>query len=56
MVGYRYFLQQDKVLDFDGFFFPVGVWLDLRQVYRDIKYYGVQKKRYHREVKKILEI
>ncbi|MES2678904.1 MAG: hypothetical protein V4635_03425 [Bacteroidota bacterium] len=55
MVGYRYFLQQNTVLDFNGFYFPVGIWVDLRQVYRDIKYFGFQKKRYRREVKKILE-
>jgi len=53
MVGYRHFFEKKQVLDFNGFYFPLGVWVDLRQVYRDIKYYAFQKKRYKREVKKV---
>jgi len=55
MVGYRHLIDENKVLDFNGFNFPVGIWVDLRQVYRDVKYYGIYKKRYRRETKKILE-
>jgi hypothetical protein len=56
MVGYRYFIEtgQDLVLDFNNLYYPVGVWVDFREIYRDIKYFGFQKKRYRREVKKIL--
>ena len=52
-LGYAKFLDKQKVLDFDGFYIPIGLWLDLRQVYREIKYYGFQKKRYRHEVWKI---
>lgn len=55
MVGYRYFIQEANILEFNNLFFPLGVWVDFRQVYRDIKYYGVQKKRYRRAVKAIRE-
>jgi len=54
-LGYAKFLEKQNLLDFDGFYFPIGLWLDLRQVYREIKYYGFQKKRYRREVWKINE-
>ncbi len=56
MAGYRYFIEtgKERVLDFNNFFYPVGVWVDLRQVYRDIKYFGVQKKRYRRAVNNVL--
>lgn len=54
MVGYRYFIQEETILEFNSLFFPIGVWIDLRQVYRDIKYYGFQKKRYRRALKEIM--
>lgn len=56
MVGYRYFIETGNyaILDFNNLYYPVGIWVDLRQVYRDIKYYGVQKKRYHRAVNEVL--
>lgn len=54
MVGYRYFIEEKRILDFNNLFFPLGIWIDFRQVYRDIKYYGVQKKRYRRAVKELV--
>lgn len=55
MIGYRYFIEKKDILEFNNLFFPVGIWVDFRQVYRDIKYYGFQKKRYRRAVKEISE-
>lgn len=57
MAGYRYFIEtgRDRVLDFNNLFYPIGIWVDLREIYRDIKYYGVQKKRYRRAVNNVME-
>ncbi|MBA2611107.1 MAG: hypothetical protein H0U95_03995 [Bacteroidetes bacterium] len=54
MIGYRYIPYKQNILGYAGFFYSFGVWIDFRQIYRDIKYYGVQKKRYRRSVNSIL--
>ena len=54
MIGYRYIPYKQNLVDYDGLYYSVGVWVDFRQIYRDIKYYGVQNKRYRRQVKSIL--
>lgn len=52
--GYRYVAEKNVNLNFSGFYYAIGVWVDFRQIYRDIKFYGFQKKKYRREVKAIL--
>ena len=52
--GYRYVAKKNVNINFNGFYYSYGVWVDLRQIYRDIKYYGFQKKHYRREVNAIL--
>lgn len=54
MIGYRYIPYKQNLLDYDGLYYSLGIWVDFRQIYRDIKYYGVQKKRYRSKVKAIL--
>ncbi len=54
MISYRYIPYNQNLLDFDGLCYSLGIWVDFRQIYRDIKYYGVQKKRYRNKVKAIL--
>jgi hypothetical protein len=54
MIGYRYIPYKQNLIDYDGLYYSLGIWVDFRQIYRDIKYYGVQKKRYRRNVKAIL--
>ncbi len=54
MIGYRYIPYKQNLLDYDGLYYSLGIWVDFRQIYRDIKYYGVQKKRYRNKVKAIL--
>ncbi len=51
MGGYRYVQDKDKRLNFNGTYYSIGLWIDFRQIYRDIKYYGFIKKRYHRKIK-----
>ena len=56
MGGYRYVIEgKPSLLNLDGSYYSVGVWVDLRQIYRDVKYYGFQKRRYRAAVKNILE-
>jgi len=54
MAGYRYVLDKNGVLNLNTFFYSIGIWVDFRQTYRDLKYYGYQKKKYKRTVKRIL--
>lgn len=54
MIGYRYIPYKQNLLDYDGLYYSLGVWMDFRQIYRDIKYYGFQKKKYHEQVNAIL--
>ena len=34
--------------------YSIGLWIDFRQIYRDIKYYKIQKRNYKRQVNNIL--
>jgi hypothetical protein len=54
MGGYRYVLEKKTNLNLNGVYYSLGVWVDIRQIYRDIKFYGFQKKKYRREVHQIL--
>lgn len=54
MIGYRYIPYKQNLLDYDGLYYSLGVWIDFRQIYRDIKYYDVQKKKYRRDVQNVL--
>lgn len=56
MGGYRYVLENKlALLNLDGSYYSFGVWIDLRQIYRDVKYYGFQKRKYKREISSIEE-
>lgn len=54
MGGYRYVLEKKTNLNLNGVYYSLGVWVDIRQIYRDIKYYGFQKKKYRKAVDQIL--
>ena len=51
--GYRVALDKNPNVNFSGAYYSYGVWVDLRQIYRDIKYYGITRKKYRRELKKL---
>ena len=53
MGGYRYVSEKGRNINFNGFYYSIGVWLDLRQIYRDVKFYGFQRRKYLRELKKL---
>ena len=46
-------LDKNPNVNFSGAYYSYGVWVDLRQIYRDIKYYGITRKKYRRELKKL---
>jgi hypothetical protein len=42
MAGYRYVKQEQAALNLRGFYYSAGVWVDIRQIYRNYKF---QKKK-----------
>lgn len=53
MGGYRYVFEKNQFLNFNGSYYAFGIWIDLRQVYRDIKYYGFIKRRYRKAIQNV---
>lgn len=54
IAGYRIVaLNKRTNLNFNGFYYSYGVWIDLRQIYRDIKFYGFIRPKYRKKVKAI---
>jgi hypothetical protein len=51
--GYRIALDKNPNLNFSGAYYSIGLWVDLRQIYRDTRFYGFTRKKYRREIKKI---
>ena len=49
MYGYRYTSEEL----FDGFYYTFGVWLNIRQVINDGRYYLIRKKQYRKNVAEI---
>lgn len=51
MAGYRIVAFNKKTnLNFNGAYYSYGVWIDLRQIYRDIKFYGFMRPKYRKKV------
>ena len=48
--GLRGVLDGNSNINFSGAYYSYGIWLDLRQIYRDVKYYGFIKKKYNKKV------
>jgi hypothetical protein len=46
MGGYRYVGETYKDLNFNGSYYSIGVWVDVRQVYRDIYFYVFMRRKY----------
>ncbi len=49
--GYRIAFEKDPNIDFSGAYYSYGVWVDLRQIYRDIRFYGIVRKKYRKQLK-----
>lgn len=54
MIGYRYIYKKETFLNYDGLYYSIGIWLDFRQIYRDIKYYKIQKRNYRKQINNLL--
>lgn len=52
--GYRIALDRNPNVNFSGAYYSYGLWVDLRQIYRDVKFYGFVRKKYRREMRKAL--
>ena len=53
-VGYRIVLDKNPKINFSGAYYSIGLWVDLRQIYRDTRFYGFTRKKYRRHVKDVL--
>lgn len=52
MAGFRVVgFNQRTNLNFNGAYYSYGVWIDLRQIYRDVKFYGFIRPKYRKKVK-----
>ncbi|MCW3077768.1 MAG: hypothetical protein JWO32_2377 [Bacteroidetes bacterium] len=54
LLGYR-FVASHSVANFNGMYYSVGLNFDVRQIIRDVNYYGFKKKRYKKNVRAILK-
>lgn len=51
--GYRVVSHIDH-LNLNGIYYSYGIWLDIREIIRETNYFLIKKKRYKKQVKKIL--
>ncbi|MDB5274624.1 MAG: hypothetical protein JWO58_2991 [Chitinophagaceae bacterium] len=52
-LGYRYVMDVDPNLNFNGWYYAYGVWLDVRQIVRDTRFYLIKKPKYKKAVNRI---
>lgn len=45
---------KETQLDFRNFYYSYGVWIDLRQIMRDVHFYGFKRPKYRKKLKAIL--
>jgi hypothetical protein len=55
MAGYRLTSVNTPNLNFNGVYYGYGLWLDIRQIIRDIRYYAVKKPKYKKQVSHLLK-
>ena len=51
MVGYRYVFDFKPAFNFNGWYYSYGVWIDLRQILRDTKFYLIKKPGYKKNIR-----
>lgn len=55
MAGFRIVAFNKKTnLNLNGFYYSYGIWVDLRQIYRDTKFYAFKRPKYRKKMKAIL--
>ncbi|MBI3520049.1 MAG: hypothetical protein HY062_11930 [Bacteroidetes bacterium] len=50
--GYRIALENNPNVNFNGAYYSYGFWVDVREIYRDIRFYGITRKKYRRQLKR----
>lgn len=54
MAGYRLTYEGSPNINLNGWYFSYGLWLDIRQIIRDTRYYMVKKPKYKKQIKELL--
>lgn len=54
MAGYRLTYEKNQNINLNGLYFSYGLWLDIRQIIRDTRYYLVKKPKYKKQIKALL--
>lgn len=56
LIGYRFVRESFTFNQFsklDGFYYSLGLWVDIRQVVRDVRFYGFVRRKYRKNLKRI---
>lgn len=54
MAGYRLTYEKNHNVNLNGWYFSYGLWLDIRQIIRDTRYYAIKKPKYKKQIKELL--
>lgn len=54
MAGYRLTYERNPNINLNGLYFSYGLWLDIRQIIRDTRYYMIKKPKYKKQIKELL--
>jgi len=52
-IGYRYVPDNYIKINLNGIYYAIGIWVDIRQIYRDINFYGFKRRKYRNAIKKL---
>ncbi len=53
MIGYRLVAEKNPTLNFNGLYYSIGLAFDIRQIIRDIRFYGFKRPKYRRAIKRL---
>ncbi len=53
MIGYRVVAEHNPTLNFNGFYYSLGLAIDVRQIVRDINFYGFKRPKYRKAIKNL---
>ncbi len=52
-IGYRLVSDKTSNLNFNGLYYSLGVWLNIKQISRDTRFYGFMRPKYRKRLKRI---
>jgi hypothetical protein len=53
MIGYRVVAEHNPTLNFNGFYYSIGLAIDVRQIVRDIDFYWFKRPKYRKAIKNL---